>query len=235
MAKSFYYNKLGIPVYPVITARAGSTGIKNKNIQLYNGKHLIGIAIEKIIEVFGCCNISSDTIDYFNIAKTYGDVNTNLVKRPIDTYEDVTLHLQDFASNNVKEDNAWILLIQCTSPNLTTESLISFKTIFDHQLFSNDSIICSMYKLDNKITSLFEFNKDSIGAQSMLSLYPSITPSCPRQLIPDCYALSGGFFCVSYKQLMKNKESFFNNGTILPVIIPNSEKLDIDKKEDLQK
>lgn len=235
MAKNFYYSKLGIPVYPVITARAGSTGIKDKNIQLYNGTPLIGIAVKKSMEVFGCCSVSSDSLTYFDIAKTYGDVATNLIKNPIEKYDDITMHLQEFAKNNIEDENAWIMLIQCTAPNLTTESLNAFRTIFDYQLFSNDAIICSMYKLDNKITALFELNNGYSGTYSMKSLYPSIPPSTPRQIIPDCYALSGGFFCMSYKQLMKNKDSFFNNGTIIPIIIPNNEKLDIDKKEDLQK
>ena len=44
-----YIKKIGIASF--IFARGGSQGIKNKNIVKFNGKHLIGWAIEQALEI----------------------------------------------------------------------------------------------------------------------------------------------------------------------------------------
>ena len=58
----------------VILARSGSKGLKDKNIKELCGKPLMAYSIEAALEsgVFDCVHVSTDSVQYAEIAKQYG-------------------------------------------------------------------------------------------------------------------------------------------------------------------
>ena len=67
-----YIKKIGIASF--IFARGGSQGIKNKNIINFNGKHLIGWAIEQALEIkeIDKVIVSTDSKKIAKISQSYG-------------------------------------------------------------------------------------------------------------------------------------------------------------------
>ena len=67
--------------HSIILARGDSKGIKNKNLQILNGKPLIYWSIKKSLECKKISKtwVSSDSEKILNLSKNYG---ANIIKRP---------------------------------------------------------------------------------------------------------------------------------------------------------
>ena len=76
-----------------IPARAGSKGLKNKNIKIINGKPLIYYSIKLALKTKGIKKVvfSSDSQKYINIAKNYGCKNFHLRSKKISSTVSQTL------------------------------------------------------------------------------------------------------------------------------------------------
>ena len=105
--------------HPVITVRKGSS-IKDKNIRLFKNKPLLQHAVEKCLEVFGEVTVLSDSEDYNKLAKSWG-ATIPYLDDDVSDLEDVAVRLRRWRDKC--DINGRIILVQCTSPNISVNSL----------------------------------------------------------------------------------------------------------------
>ena len=114
----------------IIPARAGSKGLKNKNIRLLAGKPLIAYSIEAAVRsgMFDRVFVSTDSSEYADIARTYGAETP--VLRPAEISGDsasswsaVYHALEYYAAEGC--DVSVFMLLQPTSPLRTAEDIVA--------------------------------------------------------------------------------------------------------------
>lgn len=229
--KKSYVSKIGIHVFPLITVRKGSS-VKDKNLREYKGKPLLQIAIEKAVKVFGVCYVSTDSNEYATKAKEWGATGVKMTET-IPSGQDVSTQIYDFDEWVGAKQGDFVLLIQCTSPNTSIDTLERLRSMLDCQYIRDDMIVCSVAELRQKISALYAFTENYAFRQVCRD---GIAPSTPRQEIPTCYFLTGGFFLFPHKQIVLSPESdsksVFACAEIYPIFVPESESLDIDRAED---
>ena len=211
-------------ILPIITVRGGSS-VKDKNIRLYKGKPLLQNCVEKVVSVFGNVVVLSDTEKY----KDYvGDSNNIqfVLDDVVADLQDVTVRLRKYIKRIGYTGR--IVLCQCTSPNIELETyqnvLKSSQTLLDNEIL----ISCSLVK--QKPSAFFIQGKNGY-LQTAIKNMPVVTK--PRQLLRDVYYFNGAITSFHSSQLQN--ESLFDNSCIIPMVIQQRQKLDIDREEDFNK
>jgi len=111
-------------IVAIIPARGGSKGIPKKNIKNLSGKPLICWSIEQALNSKLVCDVyvSTDDEEIKNISKNFG---AKVIHRPEElsgdkaSTESALLH----ASEYLKKDYDYMILLQCTSPVRTSEQI----------------------------------------------------------------------------------------------------------------
>ncbi|MBV5320166.1 MAG: acylneuraminate cytidylyltransferase family protein [Sulfuricurvum sp.] len=218
----------GKKIYAIIPARGGSKGIPRKNLYKINGVSIL----ERTVNLAQKCHyidkiyISTDDDEMFEIAKRL-NVNTQN-KRPKDLATDsaltidVLLHTIDI--ENIEND-AYILLLQTTSPLRSSKDLADLFQQFERGMDIFDSCVSITEHDDphpNKIQKIENgFVLSYLGTESMV----------PRQSLPKVYRLNGAFYLTDVKTL-KNKRSFFTEHT-MPFHFPKERSVNLDTMMDL--
>ena len=226
------YNKKKI--LSLVVARAGSKGLKNKNIKLFNGKAMVhwSIIASKKSKYVDHTLVSSDSNKVIKIAKKLkADAP---FKRPAflskdnSPIKDVIFHAVSWLRKKKKKNFDFLLLLQATSPLRTYKHIDdSIKFYFKNMKNSKDTMV-SVAKANPKTEWLvkmkkkylrFVFNKKKILSRGM------------RQDIEQFFIPNGAiFFC----NLNNFKGNFYTNKTLC-FEMDKKFSIDIDTQEDISK
>ncbi|WP_298496528.1 MULTISPECIES: acylneuraminate cytidylyltransferase family protein [Helicobacter] len=208
----------------IIPARAGSKGIKNKNLTLLDGKPLLYYTIQaaKKAKCIDEIVLSSDGEEILEYGKSQG---IQTLKRPSSLSQDdttsdkVILHTLEFYPQYQN-----IILLQPTSPFRTTRHI---EESFERFKKRNANALISVIAIDNKILKAFILdNQDNLKG-----ICNDFFPFMPRQSLPTCFMSNGAIYIVK-------SETFRINPTFLPLntdyyLMDKQSSLDIDCIDDL--
>lgn len=212
-------------LYPVIPVRKGSS-LKDKNIREYKGKPLLQWAIEKALNVFGKVTVLADDEEYARLAESWGAI-VPYIDEKVEDNENIVVRLRRWRDRcNI---NGRIILIQCTSPNISEDSLKRM-AIESYGKTYRDIIGSTSIFNDVKYSALMFMTKGGYLEQAVKAV-PDI--SVPRQHLRPMYYYNGGITSFMHTQLDNNE--LFKYSYFYPLMIDEAESLDIDNEIDFQK
>lgn len=209
----------------LIPARAGSKGLKNKNMLFLDGKPMIFHTIEAALES-GCFDkediyVSTDSTLYKEICETKG---IKVLLRPealatdFTTSYDVNEHfLKDFPDEQV------FVLLQVTSPLRNGKNIKEALALYDKGIAENVVSFSKVEKSPRFFTELYEnnFAKDICG----------VDKGYRRQNDKkELYAPNGAIYITNKKTYLKNK-SYFTPKT-QAYIMKKEDSIDVDDRLD---
>ncbi|ECX4036356.1 acylneuraminate cytidylyltransferase family protein [Campylobacter coli] len=209
----------------IIPARAGSKGIKNKNLVLLNDKPLLYYTINaaKNSKYIDKIVLSSDGDNILEYGKTQG---IDTLKRPKElalddtTSDKVVLHALEFY-----KDYENIILLQPTSPLRTEEHIDEAFLKFRNK---NSNALISVVEHDNKILKAF-IDNDGV----LKGICNNSFPFMPRQKLPKTYMSNGAIYIIKSNLFLVNPTFLQENTSYY--IMDSKSSLDIDNEEDLRK
>lgn len=209
----------------IIPARAGSKGIKNKNLALLCEKPLLHWSIKAAKEA-KCIDkivLSSDGDEILEYAKSQG---IDTLKRPLSLAlddsksQDVVLHVLESYKNY--DD---FILLQPTSPFRTKEHI---DNAFNHFKKTKANALISVLEYDNKILKAFILNDKG----ELRGICDDSFPFMPRQKLPQTFMSNGAIYIVKVNIFLKNP-SFLQDKTTY-FIMDKQSSMDIDNPSDLK-
>lgn len=214
----------GFAMLALIPARAGSKGIKNKNLALLNNKPLLYYTIEAAKQA-SCVDeivVSSDGDSILEYAKSCG---AKILKRPENlasdtaTSAEVVLHtLEHFRDCNE------LILLQPTSPLRDSGDITEAYQIFKH---NQANALLSVTECDNKILKAFVTDENN----TLQGICNNHYPFMPRQSLPKTYQSNGAIYIIK-RDLFIKQPSFLPPKTHY-YVMSEMKSIDIDKQEDL--
>ncbi|NDJ28025.1 acylneuraminate cytidylyltransferase [Campylobacter sp. MIT 12-8780] len=210
----------------IIPARAGSKGIKNKNLALLDGKPLLYYTFEAAKKAT-CIDeivLSSDSKEYLAYAK---ENNIKPLLRP-----------QELATDNARSDGLIlhalthfegfenIILLQPTSPFRTHKHIDEAFHKFQSE---HANSLMSVKLADKELLKAFILDENG----DLKGICNNDFPFTPRQALPEVFMSNGAIYIVK-TELFKKHKSFLIPKS-LPYIMSEKESLDINTKEDLEK
>ncbi len=212
----------------LIPARAGSKGIKNKNLAQLAGKPLLYYTINSALEsqIFTDVVVTSNGADILQVAESFGATPLirpdNLSQDQSPTEPAISHCIKELSQKGHKYDD--IVLLQPTSPLRTASHIREAKSIYDD---SDCEMLVSVVEPDNHPLKAYKLDNsgDLVGA------YGPDFPYRPRQSLPQCFFANGAIYIFSTATFMKN-EAFPKEG-IKPYIMSASDSIDIDNTSDL--
>tara|TARA_Y100001935_G_C17150168_1_gene430052 strand:+ start:138 stop:818 length:681 start_codon:yes stop_codon:yes gene_type:complete len=126
-------------IIAIIPARAGSKGIKNKNLKLLGGKPLIGLAVQHCVKskLFSKIYLSTDSKKYAKIAKKFGPIEIILRPKKISSSTSTDYQMIDHAIKNININYDFIAHIRPTSPLRKINQLKKAIRVFTRSNFSS--------------------------------------------------------------------------------------------------
>lgn len=210
----------------IIPARAGSKGIKNKNLVSLSGKPLLYYTIEAA-KGAACIDkiiLSSDGNEILEYGKSQG---IEVFKRPVELAQDDTT--SDKVILNVLEhyqDYENIILLQPTSPLRTSRQIDEALNKFQNE---KANALISVVKYDNKILKAFIVDEN----EKLRGICNDYFPFTPRQKLPSTYMSNGAIYIVK-SELFKKNPNFLPQNTAY-FLMDEISSLDIDCTDDLIK
>lgn len=210
----------------IIPARAGSKGIKNKNLVLLHNKPLLYYTINaaKKSKYIDKIVLSSDGGEILKYGKTQ---DIDILKRPQElalddtTSDKVVLHALEFY-----KDYENVILLQPTSPLRTSEHIDKAFEIFKN---TNANSLISVCEYDNKILKAFMCDEKG----NLKGICNNNYPFMPRQKLPKTYISNGAIYILKTKDFLQNP-SFLQENTKY-FLMDEISSFDIDNLEDLEK
>lgn len=210
----------------IIPARAGSKGIKNKNLALLNNKPLLYYTIHaaKNSHFIDKIVLNSDGNEILEYGKTQ-DIDT--LKRPSELAQDdttsdkVILHTLEFYKHYEN-----IVFLQPTSPFRTHKHIDEAFLKFQEE---QSNALISVTEYDNKILKAFMVDKKGHLQGICNDKYPFM----PRQKLPKTYISNGAIYIIKTDLFLKNP-TFLQEKTNY-YIMDEKSSLDIDNAKDLEK
>ncbi len=214
----------------VIPIRAGSKGIKNKNIRPIFGKPLYEYTIDAAIaagahKVFISTNIKEVLLKQFgkNIITIK---RAEILCRDNTPMSDVILDFLELGQGaNIKDDQI-IVLMQATSPLRKTEDLI--KAL---KKFSTSKKFDLMMSVTQTPNNPLKYGLIQDGIFENIS-NPEFC-FANRQYLPELFRPTGSFYIFTAGWYRKNRS--FTTSLTGAYKIPKNQSLDIDSPEDLKK
>lgn len=213
----------------LVTARAGSKSVANKNVKLLGGIPLLAYRIKSVQSIADKSDIwiSTDSSEYAKIANEYGAEVPFIRPKHLATDEakssDVVLHAMEYAESKGCKYDA-VALLEPTSPFIKTQQLCEAVA----RLFSDskaDSVVAVreirpstfyIQKEEEYLTQIAK-NINSMGVLRRQEEKREITPC-------------GGFYISKWDNFKKNK-SFYTEKT-LSYLVPDIDGLEIDEPID---
>lgn len=212
-------------ILALIPARAGSKGIKNKNLVLLDNKPLIYHTIQaaKNSKYINKIVVSSDGD---SILKYANEQNVETLQRPKELALDNTKShevVMHAIKNYMQFDT--IILLQPTSPFRNSYDIDNAFKIF---LDSNANALISVTEYDNKILKAFIVNENN----ELKGICNDEFPFMLRQELPKTYMSNGAIYIIK-------RDLFINNPTFLPsntsfYVMDEKSSIDIDTQKDLE-
>lgn len=215
-------------ILAIIPARAGSKGIKDKNIVDLAAKPLIAWTIEASLEskYISKTIVSSDSDKILQISKNIG---AETILRPTElaldssASEPLIKHVLKTIDN--PEEFDYLMLLQPTSPLRDTNDINQAVELLRSQ---DATSLISVKEIDNKI--LKAFKKDANGSLEAIS--NSQYPFMPRQELPKTYMPNGAIYLISTKEFLDSRKLI--SSKCVPYVMSDEKSLDIDNLEDLK-
>lgn len=211
----------------VVPARAGSKGIKNKNIKVLNGKPLIKYTLDFInnldlAKTFDAY-VATDMPEILKMSEEY--IQINFVERNPEFAKDESTmddFLYDFLINNIGQSILkynYVILLQPSNP-IRTES--SFQKFLDVAITSPNGLdtIISALK-DNSDLWTFE----NAYFRRVFSSEPRI-----RQLRKGYYVETGTYYFIKIQTFLDRKKIVSENVEL--IVTSKEESIDINNEDD---
>ena len=213
----------------LITARAGSKSIKNKNIKLLNGIPLIEYRIKSALSISKKENVwvSTDSEEYASIARKAGAtvpfIRPRKLANDTATSNDVVLHAMDCAEK-LGLNFSYIGLLQPTSPFVYSSDLLSALI----QLRENDTAY-SIVSVKESRPNTFSIQDDSEFLDTLSKRFKK-KKLVGRQQFTKQITPSGGFYISKWHKFRLEK-TFYTKKT-LAYLMTDECSLDIDEPID---
>tara|TARA_A100001035_G_scaffold272359_1_gene261591 strand:- start:241 stop:957 length:717 start_codon:yes stop_codon:yes gene_type:complete len=222
----------------LIPARGGSKGIKNKNIQIINGKPLIAYTIEQALKSnINRVIVASDDENIIKIAKKYGAECPFIRPKKISGSNSHAFEIYKYTINWLKKNENYVpdilCVMLCTTPfrkvSSINSSLKKLRTKKYDWVFSINEMehhpYRAMVKKKKLIKSFFNIPNKKIWLN--------------RQELPEIYRFNGGIFATFIENILKHKEYNIDNIKFKKTrvgyeIMTKKEALDIDDPIDLE-
>jgi CMP-N,N'-diacetyllegionaminic acid synthase len=217
----------GRKVCAIVPVRGGSKGIPRKNLYRLGRDTLLErtIKLGKSSRYIDQVVVSTDDPEMFEIAKRYS-VNAPSL-RPLHLATD-TARTVDVVLHEIREmgiSNAYILLLQVTSPLRTLADLNALFALFELSLDKADAIVSLTEHDDphpNKIQKIEGgYVTSYLGVDSMIA----------RQSLPKVYRFNGAFF-LTHTDILIQHGTFMPKRTI-PFLMPRERSINLDSMMDL--
>lgn len=217
----------------IIPARAGSKGIKNKNIKIVGGKPLIYWSIKEALKskYFSKVIVSTDSRKIKNISEKYGAECPFLRPKKLSGDKAPTVkviqHVIKFLKNNMKITNYdYIVLLQPTSPLRKLQDIENSIKIFLSKKKYASSLISVSEVNDNHPARMY-FIENGYLIKNKLSEKIAGTP---RQKLKKMFLRNGAIYIIKKSRVNIN---FLGNKPI-PYVMPKENSLNIDDNFDLK-
>jgi len=215
----------------LITARAGSKGVKDKNICEIGGLPLLAFKAISAKRSKYCDRlvISTDSEEIAGIAAKYGVevpfIRPDYLAEDTSSSIDVILHAIDFIEKNDKHSYDTITLLQPSSPFATYDDLNNAIDLY-HQKKAT-----SVIGMKESITSTFIATLDS--DQKMSNHYKKMnnTNGVRRQDFIQEYTMNGTLYVIDRNYIKKEKKIYSENS--YGYIMKSEYSVDIDDYVDL--
>lgn len=215
-----------------IGARAGSKGLKNKNILDLSGKPLIAWTIEASLgsKYVDRTLVSTDGKQIAQVARDYGADVPFL--RPAQLATDESLldeamqHGVQWLKREEERSYEYILLLQPTSPLRTAQHIDAAIQHYFWNKKSNQDILISIISAPKKVGWLM-YKKDSSYIDFC---FDKKKRKSRRQELPDYYFPNGAIYFGPTEIMMHLSK---NTSRILPFMMDEEASIDIDSPEDL--
>lgn len=207
-------------IFPLVLLRAGSRGVRNKNIREIAGKKLYLYTVEQSIRLFGQCYISTNISEILSEHDRHGAVihsRPERLCRDTSTANEAILEfIESYGLTNVDH----VILLQATSPLRLDETLSKAKS-----LYSKYGKPCfGVLEVDN---SCLKYLVDQGPELSVLSQQFC---NANRQELPKVYKHTGSFYFFSVSDFLISKA--LPTQGIIGVEQSKTEALDIDTEFD---
>jgi len=208
----------------IIPARSGSRRIKNKNIKLFDNKHLISFSIKAAIKsnLFKRIIVSTDSNKISKIAKKYGAEVPFLRPKNLSDDHTSTQKVVNHAINQLNDKHLVknVCCIYATAPFIDYKNLIKANKILkdDKYIF-----VFTASKFHSSVFRSFYFEK-----KKLVKLFPKFINSRSQDL-KDTYFDVGQFYYAN-KKIWLTKKIFSKNAKIIK--IPHLKSYDLNDLED---
>ena len=222
-------------IVAVVSARAGSKGIPNKNIKLLNGKPLILHSLKSLLKVKEIDKVvlSSDSEKILNIAKKFSK-KIHLMKRPKHLAVDktpLTSVVKHVALELVKEKYIADFVLQI-APTCPFIKISTIKQIIKLLKKGNECVV-TLKKIEHEHPyRAKKLNEKNLEFKKFLKNI-DVEKFISRQDLPVLYCTSGGIYARSFQLLRKFNEKDFNLGKKpIGVVVDDIEAVNIDRHID---
>jgi len=216
----------------IITARAGSKGIPNKNMINVAGKPLLHYTLEiasKLVSdrVVDRAILSSDSEEMISFSKNYPNIFS--LKRPshlatdVSKSVDVIIHILD-ELNAIGEEWENVILLQPTSPLRTLQHVEEATEQF---LSSNSESLISGYLDTEGIYNKLYYFDNNKG----VALSNQHNEGNNRQSLRNTFVRNGAIYISKSRFILESKRVFSSNPLLY--IMSKKDSIDLNDEEDL--
>lgn len=215
-----------------VCARAGSKGVKGKNLRLLNGLPLLAHSLRQAVEsgLFDAIAVSSDSAEMLAVARQHGaDV---LVERPAELATDtaaklpVIRHCVAAAEAHTGWQFDTCVDLDATSPLRSLEDVRAVVHLLESSGAGN--VITAMPARRSPYFNMVEVAEDGVVRLSK----PVTPPFVRRQDAPACFDMNASIYAWTRDALMSER-GLFNPDTRLHVM-PEERSIDIDSELDFR-
>lgn len=210
----------------IIPARAGSKGLKDKNITDLCGKPLIAYTIEAAINsgVFDTVLVSTDSKEYAQIAQSYG-AETLIRGESLSNDTATSFMVIEDVLNRVGKEYDYFVLLQPTSPLRNAQHIKEAVSLFDKKCDKFDFLVSMKEAEHAKVLC------NPIADDMSLKYFDTDFSNYRRQAFKD-YSPNGAIF-IGKPSAYLNKKHFFGDRSIA-YIMDATCSVDIDNAIDLE-